>query len=157
MHKQVKILVATMTGTAELVADEIADLLRADDLEVEVLAMDFLDPSILTDDAAYIICASTYGQGDVPDGALDFYDGLTIDGPDLTGLIYGMFGLGDRTYIDTFCDGPTKFDEALTQLGAKRIGTFMRHDRSSGTLPEDDAPAWVETWLAALHAQSAAA
>jgi len=35
---------------------------------------------------------------------------------------YGVFGLGDRTYAETFNFGGKRFDELLAELGARRIG-----------------------------------
>ena len=51
---------------------------------------------------------------------------------------YGVFGLGDRTYAETFNFGGKRFDDILTELGAKRIGERHMHD-SSGILPGDGA------------------
>lgn len=147
MSNEVKILVGTMTGTAELVADEIVDVLEDKGADVEILLMDDLKPDALAVGPLYIICTSTYGQGDVPDNAQDFFEALEDTKPDLTGLHYGVFALGDRTYMQTFCFGGKKFDELFEKLGAKRLGERREHDASSGELPEDVAAEWAEEWF----------
>lgn len=141
-----------MTGTAELVAEEIADALSAKGETTEILLMDDLNAEILNNSAAYIICTSTYGQGDIPDNGQAFVDNLSLASPDLTGVKYGVFALGDLTYNQTFCNAGNLFDEALKKFGAVRIGEVMRHDASSGELPEDQAGEWAEEWLELLKA-----
>jgi MioC protein len=58
-----------------------------------------------------------------------------------------VFGLGDRTYAETFNFGGKRFDDILTELGAKRIGERHMHDASSGILPEETALEWCQQWL----------
>ena len=60
-----------------------------------------------------VICSSTYGQGDVPDGSQSFYDFLSNSKTNLSHIRYGVFALGDMTYAETFCFGGKKFDSAL--------------------------------------------
>jgi MioC protein len=148
MAFELNILVGTMTGIAQLVAQEIELRLDGEGIRVNTLEMDELDPSVFDRDGLFLICTSTYGQGDVPDNAKDFYDALCTLRPDLSHVFYGVIGLGDRTYAETFCFGGKRFDEVLTQLGAQRIGEMMLHDASAGTLPEDDAAEWIEPWIA---------
>ncbi|MCR9213244.1 MAG: flavodoxin domain-containing protein [Proteobacteria bacterium] len=148
--EQIKILVSTMTGTAELVADEIAEALQAKGKEAEILLMDDLEAAVFEDDAAYVICTSTYGQGDVPDNGQAFMDDLEETKPDLAGIKYGVFALGDITYDQTFCNAGVLFDKMLSELGAARIGEILKHDASSGELPEDQAGEWAEEWLDSL-------
>ncbi|WP_373085524.1 flavodoxin domain-containing protein [Sneathiella sp.] len=150
MVDQIKILVSTMTGTAELVAEEIADAVSAKGIEAEILLMDDLGAEVLADDAVYVICTSTYGQGDVPDNGQAFMDNLEAAAPDLKGIKYGVFALGDITYNQTFCNAGNLFDAAFRKFGATRIGEIMRHDASSGELPEDQAGEWAGEWLEQL-------
>ena len=90
-----------MTGTAEIVAEEISDKLSEGGVEVEVTPMDDLDSSVFAKGGLFLICTSTYGQGDVPDNALKLYEDLRDKRPDLKGVKYGVVALGDRTYSDT--------------------------------------------------------
>ena len=146
MSFELNILVGTMTGIAQLVAQEIELRLDGEGIRVATMEMDELDPGVFDRNGIFLICTSTYGQGDVPDNAKSLYDALCVQRPDLSHVRYGVIALGDRTYAETFCFGGKRFDEILGQLGARRIGDVMLHDASSGTLPEDEAADWIEGW-----------
>ncbi len=147
----IRILVGTMTGTAELVAEEICDEFVKLGHDAEAVPMDGLDAGVLAPGAVYLICVSTYGQGDVPDNAMPFYDALREEKPDLSGVRYGVYSLGDRTYLDTFNFGGKRFDEILNELGAKRLGTLAMHDASAGTVPEEEGAEWAVEWVAGFE------
>ncbi len=132
MEQRLTILVGTMTGTAQLVADEVADAVKARGIAAVVVAMDGLDAAIFAGDGAFLVCTSTYGQGDVPDNAQALFADLERAKPDLARVRYGVIGLGDRTYAQTFCFGGKRFDALLQSLGARRIGEPMLHDASAG-------------------------
>ncbi len=146
----VKILVGTMTGNAERIAEEI-ELSFDDRARIEALDMDRLTPAVFDDDAVFLICSSTYGQGDVPDNARDFYKLLGEQKPDLRHVRYGVISLGDMTYAQTFANGGKRFDAILSQLGATRLGEVFCHDASTGTLPEDEAVPWAGEWLSTVE------
>ncbi len=145
---KLNLLVGTMTGTAQLVAQELELTWDDGELEVETLLMDQLDSSVFEREGIFLIVTSTYGQGDVPDNAKNFYEDLKAKRPDLSRVRYGVFGLGDRTYAETFNFGGKRFDDILSELGAQRIGERVKHDASSGVLPEEMAAEWGEGWLA---------
>ena len=156
MKINLHILVGTMTGTAQLVAQELELAWDGDDIAVETLLMDDLDASIFAHGGVFLICTSTYGQGDVPDNAKKLYEDLQTRRPDLSRVRYGVFGLGDRTYAETFNFGGKRFDDILTELGAIRIGNRVQHDASSGTLPEEVAEEWAAEWIAEVRERVAA-
>ncbi len=148
---KLKILVGTMTSTADYVAQAIqmdcADLVS----DIEVTLMDNLDHTVFSpeqaENALYLICTSTYGSGDVPDNARALYESLDANPQFLGHVRYGVIALGDRTYLQTFCFGGKKFDERLADLGAQRIGEVWCHDASSGTMPETEGTEWCRQWL----------
>lgn len=148
MSEPIVILVGTMSGTAALVADEMADALRSARREVQVQRMEKLTPQSLQAGTLYIVCTSTYGPGNVPDNAKALYSALQEQRPDLSAIRYGIFGLGDRLHHGpTFCNGAKRFDAILSELGAARIGEREEHDQRSGTYPEDHGRQWLERWL----------
>ena len=151
MGLRVTILIGTMTGTAQLCAQEMELALGDDQTQVEALLMDNLDASVFDREGAFLICTSTYGQGDVPDNARALYEDLQRRRPDLSKLRYGVFGLGDRTYAETFNYGGKRFDDILTELGASRVGERYKHDASSGVLPEEMAVEWCQDWVSKLQ------
>lgn len=144
---ELRILVGTQTGVAQLVAQEIELRLDGGDIRVKTLLMDDIGPQVFAEDAVFLVCTSTYGQGDVPDGAKPFYDALLAQRPDLSAVRFGLIGLGDRgTHGATFCFAAKKFDKILAELGATRIGEPLFND-SNMHLPEDEAAEWVESWI----------
>jgi MioC protein len=144
---KLKILVGTMTSTADYVAQAIqmdcADLVEA----IDVVLMDGQDITVFDENALYLICTSTYGAGDVPDNARGLYDSLDLQPKYLGHVRYGVIALGDRTYTQTFAFGGRKFDERLQGLGAQRVGDLFIHDASEGTMPEELGTAWCRDWL----------
>jgi len=151
MAIKITILVGTMTGTAQLCAQEMELALDDGETEVETLLMDKADAGVFERDGVFLVCTSTYGQGDVPDNARALYEELKTKRPSLARVRYGVFGLGDRTYAETFNFGGKKFDDILTELGAERIGDRHTHDASSGILPEETALEWCQEWLAKVR------
>ena len=147
MNLELTILVGTQTGVAQLVAQEIELRLDGEDIRIKTLPMDDLDPSVFDGGGLFLICTSTYGQGDVPDNAKQLYEGLQQLRPDLSIVRYGVIGLGDNgTHASTFCFAAKKFDGLLGELGARRIGDPLFNDSCIG-LPEDDAAEWIESWI----------
>lgn len=146
MASDLIILVGTMTGTAELCAEEISDVLSEMGHSIEIQLMDDLDATVFDPAQRYLICTSTYGQGDVPDNAMALFEALKEKRPDLAGVRYGVIALGDRTYAQTFTHGGLRFDEILTELKAERLGEVFQHDASAGTIPEEEAAEWVKSW-----------
>ena len=137
------IFVATMTGTALMVADDIAEFCNNNNIKTNITEMDNLSPSNLASLAdPILIISSTYGQGDVPDGSKSFYNALKTTAPNLEHIKYAVFGLGDMTYKETFAYGGKKFDKLFDELNANKIGDACYHDASDGTLPEEEALIW---------------
>lgn len=137
----VVILYGTETGTGELVADAIADALNQHDpsiYDMSEYAVEDLDPA----DFLVIVC-STYGEGELPTGAEPFADELESINPDLSGLRFAVFGLGDSIY-DTFNRGGEIVAEMLTKRGAVQVGEHARHDSSSSVKPAKQAEEWAE-------------
>lgn len=156
MSKSITILVGTMTGTAELVAEEVGTTLEAAGYEATIHPMDAAEASAFVDGGVFMIVSSTYGNGDVPDNAQAFFASLASARPDLSNVVYGIVALGDMTYKATFCHGGLQFDALLTELGARRIGAPLLHDASSGTMAEDVACEWAATWVQQLAPAMAA-
>ncbi|MEP6996900.1 MAG: flavodoxin domain-containing protein [Betaproteobacteria bacterium] len=148
----VNILVGTMTGTAQLVAQDIELAFAGPELGIDVTFMDGLDRRVFERPGVFLICTSTYGQGDVPDNARVFYADLAACRDPLTHVRYGVFALGDSTHVGTYCFGGRRFDEALAARGAHRIGEVLQHNASGGTLPEDVALEWFPMWLRQVRA-----
>ena len=146
----VTVLYGTESGNAELVADDFVAALSADHL---ITSSDMADFELAKFDAAtrYIIVCSTHGEGDLPSSARPFFDALSEIAPDLTGLRYSIFGLGNSSY-ENYSHGSEIIDDQLTALGAERVGSYGRHDAVDGTLPNDAAVDWLKEVLDAVSA-----
>ncbi|WP_430806924.1 flavodoxin domain-containing protein, partial [Burkholderia multivorans] len=48
---------------------------------------------------------STYGDGEVPSSAREFYAQLQEGDVDLTGVRFAVFGMGDASYTKTYSRG----------------------------------------------------
>jgi len=147
MGVDITILVGTMTGTAEMVAQEVQQALETAGHQASIQVMDNLDADVFQPGGNFLICTSTYGNGDVPDNAQALFNSLETGRPNLSNVTYGVIALGDTTYKDTFCQGGIRFDKMLAELGARRAGEMLLHDASSGTLPEELAAQWVVPWV----------
>ncbi|MEC9346135.1 MAG: flavodoxin domain-containing protein [Pseudomonadota bacterium] len=158
MGERINVLVGSMTGTAEMVAEDMmAEIGKAGGYETEMLLMDNLDETVFENEGLFLIVTSTYGQGEVPDNALDFYEALTDRRPDLSRVRFGIFGLGDTTYGDTFNQGGARFEKILLELGATMIGQRFAHNASGPDLPEEAGVTWVRDWLVEAGELGAAA
>ncbi len=143
---RVGIFVATMTGLAELCAEEIELALAARGHDCTPVPMERTSADALDALDVVIIVSSTYGHGDIPDNGQAFFESLEAH-PGLAGKSFAVFALGDRTYADTFCHAGEKWDALLAAKGAHRIAPLERHDASAGTLAEDEAGAWAAGWV----------
>ena len=148
MLRTLDIFVASMTGTALIVADEIVDICKEKNIKSKILEIDNVKHDLLLNQKEPIlIISSTYGQGDVPDGSKGFYDSLKAHSPNLEHIKFAVFGLGDMTYKDTFAFGGKKFEKLFHELNATKIAESYFHDASSGTLPEEEGVNWFKEKL----------
>lgn len=148
---ELSILIGTVSGTAQLVAEKIGAILRDQGHGVTLCDMEDLDASVFASGGYFIVCTSTYGSGDIPDNAFNFYEELCGLRPDLGGVRYAVFGLGDSTYSQTYNFGSKKFDALLTQLGATRLFESHFHSASGGTLPDVECVAWATRLGQSIH------
>lgn len=139
------ILFGTETGNAEMVADDLADAFGSD-YPTQVRDMAAFTPADLDVGDFLVIVCSTYGDGELPNSAQPFHAALLAQQPDLAGLRFATFGLGDSFY-ETFNRGSRIIAEALADRGAVAVGEHGQHDASSGELPGDAALVWAKTLL----------
>ena len=88
----------------------------------------------------------------MPDNAQEFFASLERERPDLSTVTYGLIALGDRTYKDTFCEGGIRFDSAADGTRRATNWRILKHDASSGTLPEEVAAQWIVPWAEMVEA-----
>lgn len=147
---EILLIVGSEMGNAEMVGDLVKDDLEAQGHEVEMMTDGGLDVLRASEREVVLVITSTTGLGDVPQNVEPLYNELLEARPDLSHLRYGLIGMGDRNYKDTYCGGPKKWDALLTELGAKRIGDRLLLDATDNPTPDQDAIAWLPSWLELL-------
>ncbi|MBT8161937.1 MULTISPECIES: flavodoxin domain-containing protein [Arthrobacter] len=141
----IDILFGTESGNAELVAEDLAEAL-GNEHEVRVIDLADADVDGFRQDSLYLIICSTHGEGDLPQSAEPFAAAVRENSPDLAGVRYAMFGLGDSTYPN-YGRGGELIDELLQAHGATRVGTFGRHDAAGRAEPGDLTASWASDVL----------
>lgn len=142
----IAILFGTETGNAEMLAEDLAAALESDhETRFENLQNTTVE-DLKAADLTFIVCSS-YGDGELPASVQPFVDRLQKEQPDLTGMRFAMFGLGDTEYASTFGHGSMKLAELLSKQGAQSIGTRVVHDASGDEMAEDMAIPWAEDIL----------
>ena len=145
------VLYGTESGNSELIAEDLGTKLREDHDEVEVFDLQDFNPADLSADQFYIVVCSTHGEGDLPNTAIPFAEAFDEVLPDMSGIQYAMFGLGD-TFYETYSQGSEHIDRRFTAQGATRVGEYGRHDASSWDLGSDVALEWLPEVLEAASA-----
>jgi len=144
----IKVIYGTETGNAEMVADDIVEAL-SDDFDIESADMSKVSITDVSAENFYFVVCSTYGDGELPNSAKPLFDSLERHKPDLTGVRFAVFGLGDSFYA-TYNKGSEIIANAFTALGASQVGERGLHDATSGDLPGDVALPWAKQVLSAL-------
>lgn len=152
---KVGIYYGSETGNSEMLCEDIeTELGEGFDCDIQSLAD--VDPATMEKDAFYIIVTSTYGNGDLPSTALPFEEALVEGKPDLTGIRFAIFGLGDMVFAETFNHGSEKLMGMLKAQGAVQVGERGLHDASGFDMPEDVALPWVQGIMGLMQADKAA-
>ena len=155
----VLVLFGSQSGTGEGLAQAFADKLRAHAfagggarVEPRVLGMNKYKDIAWAAESRIIMLTSTWGDGDMPDNAVAFWDWLKgPEAPSMAHAAYTVMGLGDRNYT-RFCQAGKNLDGRFAELGAKRLLPLCECD----TDYEAKTEAWMGEALGALDALIAA-
>ena len=142
MPNPLLILFATVTGNAETCAESIAETARQKGFEPRVWSVEGCDVNLLANEPAVLFSVSTYGEGDPPDMAAQFWEDLQrLPYDALSKTNYAIYALGDSTYTD-FCGFGKKLDAELSAKGARCFA-----ERADNDL---DFEAGLDQWCAAV-------
>ena len=142
------LLFGSQSGNAESLAKKLGKEAVARGFSSRVAGMEMVKAADLSKEKNVMIITSTWGEGDMPDNAASFWEGLNQNGssPNLAGVRYSVLALGDKNYGDTFCLAGKRLDARLAELGASRV-----HDRSDCDVDFDDhAKQWSTAVFTAL-------
>lgn len=139
MNKSVSIIVGSVLGATEYVADAIQEHLESQGVNVSVHLSPEFEATPKQD--FWLICTSTHGAGDLPDNIQPF--ATALESADLKGTEASVIGLGDSSY-DTFCQGAATMEMLLLKSGCTI--TFPTHtiDVLQHPIPEDEAVEWIK-------------
>ena len=118
--KKTGIYYGSATGTTADIAQRIAKLLNVADADVHDVAN--TAPDTLANYDLLILGSSTWGNGELEDDWYDFVAGAAA--LDLSGKEIALFGCGDETMSDTFCNAVGELYFRLKDTGAKFVGEF---------------------------------
>lgn len=135
------ILFGSQTGTAEGLAKKLAKDAEKRGFAPRLLALNDYEQANLAACERAVIISSTWGDGEPPDNAVNFWNWLkAAEAPRLEKLQFAILGLGDKNYSD-FCGASKKFETRLNELGAKALVPRGECDVDY----EAAANAWVES------------
>lgn len=120
-----KIVYASMTGNTEEIADIVANKLEELGLDVETDECTTVEADHFLDADLAIVATYTYGDGELPDEIVDFYEDLAD--LNLAGKVYGVCGSGD-TFYDEFCKSVDDFDQVFARTGAQKGAESVKVD-----------------------------
>jgi sulfite reductase (NADPH) flavoprotein alpha-component len=147
--KSIKILFATETGNSEELAKETASKAEAKGFEVEVQSVEDYSVDDLAKESCLIFVGSTQGEGEPPEPAWDFHDGLKeADGLDLSNLKFAVLALGDTSYGDLYCAFGKFVEDQLVRLGAEIFMPMKKLDIEF----DEDFEDWTEELFSTLTA-----
>lgn len=132
---------ASQTGQAERLALRTAAALQAAGTPADVRPVAALVPQDLEHYRDALFVASSYGEGEPPDGARRFARLLADGTQRLPGLRYAVLALGDRAYAQ-YCGFGRALDDRLAALGGTRLFAPVEVDNG------DEAA--VARWSSAL-------
>ena len=112
-----KIVYASMTGNTEEIADIVSETFENLNVEVEIDECTQVDAEDFEAADICVVATYTYGEGDLPDEIVDFYEELQE--LDLSGKVYGVCGSGD-TFYELYCKSVDDFDAAFAKTGAEK-------------------------------------
>jgi sulfite reductase (NADPH) flavoprotein alpha-component len=140
------ILYGTESGNAEGVGADLKKAAAKQGFAAKLLDMAEVSPADLAGEANLLVVASTWGKGDPPERAAEFYAALMAeDAPRFDGVRFAVLALGDSSYVN-FCEVGRRIDARLEALGGERIAPRVDCDLDY----ETPAAAWSGSALEEL-------
>jgi len=141
---KVLIIVGTVTGNAEAIADHIKDEL-GDKHTIEVND-DVYDEITRDPEEILLFCTSNTGHGELPDNLDTLYFSLTHESPNIAGRQYALINLGDSGF-PMYGNAGVILEQAIKDNGAVPLVDTLLIDSAMDRAPEETALAWAKTFL----------
>ncbi|BCA85327.1 flavodoxin [Enterococcus saigonensis] len=142
-----KIVYASLTGNTEEIADVVAEAFENLNIDVTVDECTQVDATEFEEADICIVATYTYGDGELPDEIVDFYEELQE--LDLSGKIYGVCGSGD-TFYDDFAKSVDDFAQAFEKSGATKGADSVKVDLNVEAEDIENLEAFAKKIAAAL-------
>jgi flavodoxin I len=129
MAKQTKAIViyGSTTGNTETLSAEVAKGLRNGGMEVTVMDVRKADVKKLTDFGLIVLGCSTWGEGELQDDFVDFYNAMSKES--FEGKKTAVFGPGDsEMYPDCFCEAVVMIEKKLRECNAEVVAESLKID-----------------------------
>ena len=114
------ILYATQTGNAETVAKKLQMLAKNQGFNVNLVEMNHHNIHTFRTLRNVAIVTSTYGNGEVPEMGIDFWEELKSSKDEMVNLRYGLIALGDKSH-EIFCGAGRAISKKLDELKCKKV------------------------------------
>lgn len=142
------ILFGSQSGNAESLAKKAAKAAQSRGFAARVKELNSIDPATLAAESHVLVVTSTWGEGEMPDNAKEFWEKINNgNAPELKSTRFAVLALGDKNYGDTFCWAGRQIDDRLEKLGGTRLVPRVDCDTDF----DQPAAAWIETVLDALE------
>jgi sulfite reductase (NADPH) flavoprotein alpha-component len=144
------ILFATESGNAETLAASVRKAAQKLGFAPRVADVATISVAEAARAENLLMIASTWGEGDPPQRAADFYQAiLAPDAPRFDKTRFSVLALGDRAYVN-FCSTGRIFDERFAALGAKRLAPVLECDVDYAAA----ANGWIKSTLDLLKTET---
>lgn len=144
----VQIIVGSMLGATEYVAESLQEILKQHQIESEI----HFQPEFkkITQQGTWLICSSTHGAGDLPDNIQQFSKDITNtkSSGELSKTQFAVVALGDTSY-DTFCQAGKTLFKQMQDAQSKAIAEIYCIDVLEHAIPEEPACEWLTQLLTA--------
>tara|TARA_B100001121_G_C18488545_1_gene526102 strand:+ start:140 stop:580 length:441 start_codon:yes stop_codon:yes gene_type:complete len=114
------IIYATQTGNAETISKKLQSIAKEQGFIVTLNEMNYHNIDSFKQLKNVAIITSTYGNGEVPDMGVDFWNELKAYNNKISNLYYGLIALGDRSH-EIFCGAGRSISKKLEELDCKKV------------------------------------
>ena len=114
------ILYATQTGNAETVAKKLQLLAINQGFNANLVEMNYHNINTFRQLRNVAIVTSTYGNGEVPEMGIDFWNELKSSKVEMVNLKYGLIALGDKSH-KIFCGAGKAISKKLDDLKCIKV------------------------------------